>query len=114
VRNGVWGWRHSITGEFTEVPYSLRREYERDGQRPPLTIFLDGCRRKVIAVVCTVAHLDGELTDHSDANLKFFCQQCHNRHDAKARARGRSYGAGRAMRDLFAPQPICFDPMEAY
>jgi len=33
-----------------------------------------------------VAHVDGALTDHSDANLRFWCQRCHNRHDAQRRA----------------------------
>lgn len=37
---------------------------------------------KVIRIVCTVAHVDGKLDDHSDANLRFWCQRCHLRHDA--------------------------------
>lgn len=37
---------------------------------------------KVIQIVCTVAHRDGKLVDHSDANLAFWCQRCHLRHDA--------------------------------
>jgi hypothetical protein len=37
-------------------------------------------------IVCTVAHIDDDLVDHSDGNLAFWCQQCHNRHDAKGRA----------------------------
>jgi hypothetical protein len=41
---------------------------------------------KVIQIVCTVAHIDDDLVDHSDGNLAFWCQQCHNRHDAKGRA----------------------------
>lgn len=32
-------------------------------------------------VVCTVAHMDGKLEDHSDANLRFLCQKCHLHHD---------------------------------
>lgn len=53
---------------------------------------------KIIRIVCTVAHIDGELTDHSDDNLAFLCQRCHNRHDAKerqanaARTRGKRNG----------------------
>ncbi len=43
----------------------------------------------VIRIVCTTAHLDGELVDHSLGNLKFLCQRCHNRHDAPMRAAGR-------------------------
>jgi hypothetical protein len=42
----------------------------------------------MIRIVCTVAHFDGGLSDHSASNLRFWCQQCHNRHDAKDRARG--------------------------
>lgn len=41
---------------------------------------------KIIKIVCTVAHLDCQLVDHSEANLAFLCQRCHNRHDAAARA----------------------------
>ncbi len=41
---------------------------------------------KYIKIVCTVAHLDGQLVDHSLDNLRFWCQRCHNRHDAKARS----------------------------
>lgn len=40
---------------------------------------------KVIRIVCTVAHIDGKLEDHSDGNLAFWCQRCHNRHDMKSR-----------------------------
>lgn len=40
---------------------------------------------KVIMIVCTVAHKDQQLTDHTDENLAFWCQRCHNRHDAPSR-----------------------------
>jgi hypothetical protein len=40
-----------------------------------------------VKIVCTVAHLDNDLVDHSDENLRFWCQRCHNRHDAPHRAR---------------------------
>lgn len=40
---------------------------------------------RIIKIVCTVAHLDGKLDDHSDDNLRFLCQRCHNRLDAKSR-----------------------------
>lgn len=51
------------------------------------TIEVDGIivNGKVIQIVCTVAHFDGKLVDHSDDNLRFWCQRCHNRHDAKSR-----------------------------
>lgn len=39
----------------------------------------------VTEVVLTVAHLDNDLVDHSDANLAALCQRCHLTHDARAR-----------------------------
>lgn len=39
---------------------------------------------KLIRIVCTVAHFDRGLTNHHTTNLRFWCQQCHLRHDAKA------------------------------
>lgn len=33
-------------------------------------------------VILTIAHQDHELVDHSDENLKAFCQKCHLRFDA--------------------------------
>ncbi len=41
---------------------------------------------KVFRIVCTVAHFDRALVDHSPGNLRFWCQQCHNRHDAAQRS----------------------------
>lgn len=41
---------------------------------------------KLIRIVCTVAHVDESLVDHSDGNLRFWCQKCHNSHDAAGRA----------------------------
>lgn len=43
-------------------------------------------RLRIIRIVCTTAHVDHGLDDHSDENLRFWCQRCHNRHDAKSRA----------------------------
>jgi len=40
---------------------------------------------RIIKIVCTVAHVDGKLDDHSDENLRFWCQRCHNRHDRRSR-----------------------------
>ena len=42
-----------------------------------------------VRVVLTIAHLD-HVPEHCEpANLRALCQQCHNRYDAHARARGR-------------------------
>lgn len=44
-----------------------------------------GVKLRIIKIVCTVAHLDGKLVDHSESNLAFLCQRCHNRLDARWR-----------------------------
>lgn len=56
-------------------------------------------RLRIIKIVCTVAHFDNHLTDHSDDNLRFWCQQCHLRHDAKQHA-----ASARLNRRRKAPQ----------
>ena len=43
---------------------------------------------RVIRIVLTVAHVNHIVEDCSDDNLKAWCQRCHNRHDAQARADG--------------------------
>lgn len=57
---------------------------------------------KVIRIVCTVAHRDWGLDDHSDSNLPFWCQLHHNRHDGPERARRAAETRAKAPpRDLF-------------
>lgn len=57
---------------------------------PGDTISWQGVKRKAIRIVCTTAHVDPvQLGDHSLDNLRFWCQRCHNRHDAPMRAAGR-------------------------
>jgi hypothetical protein len=79
VQNGAIGYRDP-TGRFHAAPH-LPPGYLVPGyaKRPP----------KVFRIVCTVAHVDGDETNNGDANLRFWCQRCHNRHDAPARAAGR-------------------------
>ena len=40
-------------------------------------------------IVLTIAHLDHDPRNNDAANLKALCQRCHNRHDAKDRAKNR-------------------------
>jgi hypothetical protein len=54
----------SVTGE----PRGMSRDSDFPGQR-------------MTRVVLTIAHLDGALVDHTDANLKALCQACHLRLD---------------------------------
>ena len=41
-----------------------------------------------VRIVLTVAHLDQNPENNALDNLAHLCQQCHNRHDARARAAG--------------------------
>lgn len=54
-------------------------------------------------VVLTVAHLNHCPEDCSDANLRAWCQRCHNRYDAPVRAAGikERRRAKQAIGDLF-------------
>lgn len=39
-------------------------------------------------VVLTIAHMDHNPANNDPANLRAWCQKCHNQHDAKARWAG--------------------------
>lgn len=39
-------------------------------------------------VVLTIAHVDQDPANNEHSNLRAWCQRCHNKHDAKARAAG--------------------------
>lgn len=41
---------------------------------------------RIVRIILTVAHLDGDVTNNKMANFKHWCQLHHNRHDAKSRA----------------------------
>lgn len=58
-----------------------------------------GCTLKRFTVVCTTAHLDHDPTNNNLDNLRFWCQQCHNRYDAPERARGIKERRRAAVRD---------------
>lgn len=60
-------------------------------------------------VVLTVAHLNHRPEDCADANLKAWCQRCHNRYDAPERSRGKKKRARAALAsgDLFEGAERC-------
>ena len=84
---------HALGGRLRDGTFLKARPTGTDGLRTtwPSEGSWDWCggddpiQLRIIRIVCTVAHLDGKLTDHSDDNLRFWCQRCHNRHDAKSR-----------------------------
>jgi hypothetical protein len=87
VKNHDYGFRRH-DGTFVPAPYL-------DPQGPhwngivSINILTDEGSRRLFRIVCTVAHMDHGLTDHSASNLKFLCQKCHLSHDAKAHAESR-------------------------
>ncbi len=72
--NGIEGYR-DLRGAFIEV----------DPSSPGVPV---GCPGKRMTIVCTTAHLDHDPTNNDMDNLRFWCQQCHNRYDAPERAAG--------------------------
>lgn len=62
---------------------------------------------RIVRIVLTVAHLDHQPENCDPANLKCWCQRCHNSHDAAERRRGMQERAraGCALGDLFEVRP---------
>jgi hypothetical protein len=89
VENGALGGRLR-DGTFLKVQPTgdngLRLTWPREGEWAWCGPVSAPMHLRIIRIVCTVAHVDGKLDDHSDDNLRFWCQRCHNRHDAKSRA----------------------------
>lgn len=75
VRNHAFGWRDD-EGGF----------HEEGDPRGPHKLLTNQGVKKLFLIVCTTAHVDNDLIDHSTTNLAFWCQQCHLRHDAKQHA----------------------------
>ena len=48
---------------------------------------------KTIKVVLTIAHLNHNINDNRDENLRALCQRCHLRHDGKQHAFTRKHGS---------------------
>lgn len=63
----------------------LSLEWPKPGEWSWCTDGIYAGELRIVRIICTVAHVDQGLTDHSTANLRFWCQQCHNRHDNASR-----------------------------
>lgn len=107
VRNGAHGGRVHDGTFLSSLPKGtngLGLDWPRPGEYAWCGL---GDRRdflRVIRIVCTVAHLDHDPTNNDDANLRFLCQRCHNRHDQAHRRRNAAATRRRAQAqgDLFA------------
>lgn len=51
---------------------------------------LDGV--KFVMIILTIAHLDHDIENNEDENLKALCQRCHLRKDKGQHSRTRKYG----------------------
>lgn len=102
---------------------SIRSKAWREGVRPPIlaragnrcegTPQRPSCRAENgqphpetgSHVVLTIAHMDQDLVDHGEENLRALCQLCHNRWDQTARTRSaiatRARRLGEGTLDLF-------------
>lgn len=47
------------------------------------------CDDKLIVIVLTIAHLDHDITNNDNSNLRALCQRCHNRYDVGYRKENR-------------------------
>lgn len=56
-------------------------------------------------VVLTVAHVDQDVTNNDPANLRHWCQRCHNVHDQPFRRANAFRTHLRQRGDLFADDP---------
>lgn len=72
----AWMYAHGDNGEL----------YDMDGNECHDDVWIV---MKDIEIVCTVAHLDHDPTNNDLANLRFWCQKCHNSYDAPHRAETR-------------------------
>ena len=59
-----------------------------NGEPIRLSEIPDGCEHlKHVKVVLTIAHMDHDVGNNADDNLKALCQRCHLVHDAKHHAK---------------------------
>lgn len=61
---------------------------------------------RVIIIVLTIAHLDHFPMNNDPANLRAFCQKCHNTHDAKHRAKTRREKRLAALEEIAPSFPL--------
>lgn len=100
VKNHALGGRDDQGRFLLAVPHDDRPTWPKPGVMAWCQLGARNEILRIIRIVCTVAHLD-HIPEHcDDDNLKFWCQQCHNRHDAPMRAAGirerRARDAGQA------------------
>ena len=75
-------WRYAADTVFMPSRCAI------SGSELPGTTWDDFERTKETVVVLTVAHLDHQPENCARANLRAWCQRCHNAYDAPMRARG--------------------------
>ncbi len=81
VRNGAHGARSLLTDEWQDSADDLVTFALFDAETGATAYWYAAA----IRIVCTVAHVDHDVTNNHETNLRFWCQRCHNRHDVKHR-----------------------------
>ena len=94
VKNGALIYRGSHemrpAWRYADDPVFCESRCAFDGSKLPGTTWDDFDKRKgdPVRVVLTVAHLDHTPENCDRANLRAWCQSCHNSYDAPMRAKG--------------------------
>lgn len=91
--------KHRYPANWDEIRKEIRKEIlERAGHsceecgvdnHTIRTTISPGAPPKSVFIVLTIAHLDHTPENNNPANLRAWCQRCHNRYDAPYRAANR-------------------------
>lgn len=97
--DGAWMKAHPIGTDGMSTTWPQPGEWAWCGDAEHQGI----ARLRIVRIVLTVAHLDHQPENCNPANLRCWCQRCHNRYDAANRRRGiqERLRAVRACGDLF-------------
>lgn len=90
VKNHEYGYRDSQGGWHPVTSADLMSPSEQ------LQLVPVG---KLMRIVLTIAHLDHDPTNNDPANLRAWCQRCHNRYDVAHRANTRRATLSRRTSD---------------
>ena len=83
IKNYSVGYRN-VKGLF----FHVEELYERVDNNDPLPDLIN-FDKKPLKIVLTIAHMDHDLGNNYDTNLKALCQRCHLLHDKKQHAETR-------------------------
>lgn len=80
VKDRTWVSR-GIYNDDKVYQYSTGEIHKEDNGNYVTTDFKEGIWSKSIKIVLTIAHLDQNVENNNESNLKALCQKCHLNHD---------------------------------